>query len=54
MLCNRTSRYHVASAAVQHGALQNSRVAVVAHELDSFFKHRAQKDKDHIFEYGAG
>jgi hypothetical protein len=54
MLCNRTSRYHVAEAAVRGGALHNSKVAVVAHELVSYFKHLAQKNKDYIYANGKG
>ncbi|ESK95873.1 phosphoketolase [Moniliophthora roreri MCA 2997] len=52
MLCNRTSRYHVASAAVSSGALHNSRVAVYAHEVESYLKHQAQKDRDYILANG--
>ncbi|THU99983.1 phosphoketolase [Dendrothele bispora CBS 962.96] len=52
MLCNQTSRFHVATAAVQSGALQNPKVAVAAHEVESYLKHLAQKEKDHIMAHG--
>ncbi|KAL0580729.1 hypothetical protein V5O48_001287 [Marasmius crinis-equi] len=52
MLCNRTSRYHVAAAAVRKGALYNPKVAVYAHEVESWLKHRVQKDREYILETG--
>ena len=54
MLCNHTSRYHVAMNAIRGGALHNQRMAVNAHELESYFKHMAQKDKDFILQNGKG
>lgn len=54
MLCNHTSRYHVAAAAVRGGALRNPRVAVDAHALASFFMHLAQKDREYILQNGKG
>ncbi|KAF5366987.1 hypothetical protein D9758_003947 [Tetrapyrgos nigripes] len=52
MLCNKTSRFHVATAAVESGALHNPKVAVVAHEIESYLKHLAQKEKDYIPAHG--
>ncbi|KAK0500499.1 phosphoketolase [Armillaria luteobubalina] len=52
MLANRTSRYHIAQAAVRGGALTNPKVAVSAHEIESYFKHLAQKEKDYIYANG--
>lgn len=52
MLCNNTSRYHVAIAAIRGGSLHNSKVAVYAHQLNSYFKHMAQKDKEYILAHG--
>ncbi|KAL5525633.1 hypothetical protein ACEPAG_6969 [Sanghuangporus baumii] len=47
MLCNGTSRYHVAAAAVRGGALVNEKVAVDAQKRVSEFMHRAQKAKEY-------
>ncbi|KAJ8086972.1 hypothetical protein PM082_005797 [Marasmius tenuissimus] len=52
MLANRTSRYDVASAAVRKGAIFNPKVAVYAHEVESWLKHQAQKDREYILEHG--
>lgn len=49
MLCNRTSRYHVAAAAIRGGALRNAEVAVDAHEKVGEVMHLAQKDHDYIY-----
>ncbi len=54
MLANRTSRYHISQAAVRGGALTNPKVAVSAHETESYFKHLAQKEKDYIYANGQG
>lgn len=54
MLCNRTSRLHVATAAIRGGAKHNPKVAVSAHEACSFLKHLAQKEKDYILTNGKG
>ena len=54
MLCNHTSRYDVAIAAIQGGALHNSKVAVSAHQTVSYLKHIAQKDKEYILANGQG
>ncbi|EIN09769.1 phosphoketolase [Punctularia strigosozonata HHB-11173 SS5] len=48
MLCNHTSRYHVAAAAIRGGARVNPKVAVDAHEGVSYVLHLAQKDRDYI------
>ncbi|KAJ7454731.1 phosphoketolase [Mycena latifolia] len=52
MLCNHTSRYDVAAAAIRGGALSNPKVAVSAHELESFIKHLASKERDYIYANG--
>lgn len=54
MLCNGTSRYHVAAAAVRGGALVNEKVAVDAQKLVSEFMHRAQKAKEYALLNGQG
>ena len=54
MLCNKTSRYDVAIAAIAGGARTNPRVAVDAHTLISYFQHRARLDKKYIYENGKG
>ena len=54
MLCNQTSRYHVAAAAIRGGALHNPKVALEAHELASYVMHLAQKDKEFIYANGTG
>lgn len=52
MLCNHTSRYDIAVAAINGGARHNPRVAVDAHVLTSYFKHLAQADRKYIYENG--
>ncbi|KAK2463955.1 hypothetical protein APHAL10511_004006 [Amanita phalloides] len=52
MLCNRTSRYDVAIAAVVGGAQTNARVAAEAHSLVSRLQHWARLDKKYIYEHG--
>ncbi|KII89836.1 hypothetical protein PLICRDRAFT_567923 [Plicaturopsis crispa FD-325 SS-3] len=52
MLCNHTSRYHVAEAAIRGGALHNPKVAVVAHEKTAYLRHLAQKDRQYLYEHG--
>ncbi|EGN99141.1 hypothetical protein SERLA73DRAFT_168658 [Serpula lacrymans var. lacrymans S7.3] len=52
MLCNHTSRYHVAAAALRGGALQNPKVSADAHEKATFIMHIAQKDKEYIYQNG--
>ena len=54
MLCNRTSRYHVASAAIRAGAQCNPKVALEAQEKATYVMHLAQKDKDYILANGKG
>jgi xylulose-5-phosphate/fructose-6-phosphate phosphoketolase len=54
MLCNHTSRFHVAAAAVRGGALSNPKVAVTAHEHESLIKHLAAKEKEYIYAHGKG
>lgn len=52
MLCNRTSRYHVAVAAVQGGAKVNPKVSVVEHELVASLLHEAEKHRKFAFDHG--
>lgn len=52
MICNRTSRYDVALAAVRGGALHNPKVSVKAHEAQSYIKHLRQKDREFIYANG--
>jgi xylulose-5-phosphate/fructose-6-phosphate phosphoketolase len=54
MLCNRTSRYHVAAAAIRGGAQFNPKVAVDSHEMVSYVMHLAEKERDYIFANGKG
>jgi len=54
MLCNKTSRYHVAAAAIRAGAFHNEKISVDAHEMASYVMHLAQKDKDYIYANGKG
>ncbi|KAG6919201.1 hypothetical protein DXG01_008499 [Tephrocybe rancida] len=54
MLCNHTSRFDVAMAAIRGGAHFNERVAVDAHEIISFIKHLAQKEREYIYKHGKG
>jgi len=52
MLCNKTSRYHVAAAAIRGGAFHNPAVSIDAHEKASYVMHLAQKYKDYIYANG--
>ncbi|KAF9000718.1 phosphoketolase [Cyathus striatus] len=52
MLCNHTSRFDVAIAAIRGGARHNPKVAVDAHKLCSHIRHVAQKEKDYIYANG--
>ena len=54
MLCNHTSRFDVAIAAIRGGAARNSKVALIAHEAESYIKHMAKKEKDYIYKHGKG
>ena len=54
MLCNRTSRYHVAAAAIRGGALFNPKVAVDSHEMSSYVMHLAEKEREYIYANGKG
>jgi len=54
MLCNHTSRFHVAAAAIRGGALVNPKVAVDAHELMSYVLHLAEKERGYIYANGKG
>jgi len=53
MLCNRTSRYDLAAAAVRAGSKVNPKIAPQSHELASMFEHLAAKDKEYIYANGA-
>ncbi|TFK27778.1 phosphoketolase [Coprinopsis marcescibilis] len=48
LLCNHTSRFDVAIAAIRGGATVNPKVAVVAHEMCSYLSHLARKEKEYI------
>ncbi|KZP31650.1 D-xylulose 5-phosphate/D-fructose 6-phosphate phosphoketolase [Athelia psychrophila] len=50
MLCNKTSRYHVAAAAIRAGAKHNPAVAVDSHEMAMFMMHMAAKDREYIYQ----
>jgi len=52
MLCNRTSRFHVAAAAVRGGARVNPKVSVVEHELVSELLHDAEVYRKYAHEQG--
>jgi len=52
MLCNKTSRYDVAAAAVRGGALHNPEVSVDSHEIASYIMHLKQKDREYIYANG--
>jgi xylulose-5-phosphate/fructose-6-phosphate phosphoketolase len=52
MLCNQVSRYHVAAAAVHAAASHNPKVAVQAHEMESYIMHLAATDKQYIYREG--
>ncbi|KAJ8469487.1 hypothetical protein ONZ45_g16871 [Pleurotus djamor] len=52
MICNHTSRYDVAIAAVRAGARVNPKVAVDAHEKESYLKHLIKKDTEYILSHG--
>ena len=54
MLCNKTSRYHIAAAAIRGGAVHNLKVSIDAHQLASYVMHLAQKDKEFIYANGKG
>ena len=54
MLCNHTSRYDIAAAAVRGGALHNPKVSVYSHEVASYVMHLKQKERDYIYENGKG
>ena len=54
MLANHTSRFDVAIAAIRGGAHVNPRVAVDAHERESYIKHLAQKERHYIYKHGKG
>jgi len=54
MLANHTSRFDVAIAAIRGGAHVNPRVAVDAHEKESYIKHMAQKERHYIYRHGKG
>lgn len=54
MLCNNTSRFDVASAAIRGGAQVNPKVAVNAHADISGLRHEAQKARAYVLEHGKG
>ncbi|KAG6832793.1 hypothetical protein H0H92_009411 [Tricholoma furcatifolium] len=52
MLCNHTSRFDVAVAAIRGGAHFNKRVAVDAHQMVSYIQHLARKEREYIYKHG--
>lgn len=54
MLCNHTSRYHVAEAAIRKGAFYNPKVAVDSQQKISYVLHLAQKAHEYIYANGEG
>nr|GAT55270.1 phosphoketolase [Mycena chlorophos] len=52
MLANHTSRYDAAAYAIRGAALWNPTVAANAHQLESYVKHLAVKDKEFIYSNG--
>ncbi|KAF5342246.1 hypothetical protein D9611_001667 [Ephemerocybe angulata] len=52
MLCNHTSRFDVAKAAIQGGAKVNPKLAVSAHEVCSYLEHLSKKEKEYIYKEG--
>ena len=54
MLCNHTSRFDVAIAAIRGGAAHNPKVALAAHEAESYIKHMAKKEREYIYKTGKG
>ncbi|KAH9856640.1 phosphoketolase [Lenzites betulinus] len=53
MLLNKTSRYDIATAAIEAAAHLNPRVEVDAHAAVSAIMHLAQKDKEYVEKHGA-
>ncbi|KAF8502562.1 D-xylulose 5-phosphate/D-fructose 6-phosphate phosphoketolase [Hysterangium stoloniferum] len=53
MLVNRTSRYHVAAAAVRGGSKCNPRVSVNEHQLIAQLMHDAERARKYAYEHGA-
>jgi hypothetical protein len=54
MLCNNTSRFDVAVAAVRAGAQCNAHVAVDSHAVVSRLMHLKQKERQWIVIHGKG
>jgi xylulose-5-phosphate/fructose-6-phosphate phosphoketolase len=54
MLCNHTSRYHVAAAAIRAGAFFNPKVSTEAQAKAAYIMHMAAKDKEFIYAHGKG
>ncbi|OJA17373.1 hypothetical protein AZE42_03894 [Rhizopogon vesiculosus] len=54
MLCNHTSRYHVAAAAIRAGAFFNPKVSTEAQAKSAYIMHMAAKDKEYIYAHGKG
>jgi len=52
MLCNHTSRYHVAAAAIRAGAFFNPKVSTEAQAKSAYIMHMAAKDKEYIYAHG--
>jgi xylulose-5-phosphate/fructose-6-phosphate phosphoketolase len=54
MLVNRTSRYHVAQAAVRGAGKYNEKVRIRQHELDIEFQHNIVQTRKYIIEHQEG
>lgn len=54
MIVNRVSRYHVAQAAVQGGALRNEQVRIHHQELHSEFEQKIDATRKYIIEHQQG
>lgn len=54
MLVNRTSRYHVAQAAVRGAAKYNEKVRILQHKLDAEFQHNIVQTRKYIIEHQEG
>lgn len=54
MLLNRTSRYHVAQAAIRGGGKRNEKVQIRQHELDAELQHDIVHTRKYIIEHQEG
>jgi len=54
MLVNKTSRYHVAQAAIDGGAIRNEKVRIHHQELHAEFEHKMDASRKYIIENHQG